>query len=77
MDFAFLKQAITQQARGLLYNLTGSNWPQVSPPPVDAFYQEIYQIERSMVDIATRPSRPAARQAKPLTEQQKIIDLAG
>jgi hypothetical protein len=77
MDFAFLKQAITQQVRGLLHNLTGSSWPQVSSPPVDAIYQEIYHIEQSMVDIATRPSRPAARQAKPLTEQQKIIDLAG
>jgi hypothetical protein len=77
MDFAFLKQAIAQQVRGLLLNLTGGNWPQVSPPPVDALYQEIYQIEQSVVDIATRPSRPARRQAKPLTEQQKIIDLAG
>ena len=76
MDFASAKQAITQQVRSLLSDFTGSTWSQVSSPPVDAFYQEIYQIEQSLVDIATRPSRPI-RQSKPLTEQQKIIDLAG
>lgn len=76
MDFASIKQAITQQARSWLYNLSGNTWPQVSPPPVDGLYQEIYQIEQSLVDLATRPSRPL-RQSKPLTEQQKIIDLAG
>ena len=76
MDIASVKQAIAEQVQSLLHSFSDSSWPPVSSPPMDAFYQEIYQIEQSLVDIATRPSRPI-RQSKPLTEQQKIIDLAG
>ncbi len=49
----------------------------VSNYPIDAFQQEIHQIEKTLAD--TQPTR-IIRKIKPLepiTEQQKIIDLAG
>ena len=49
----------------------------ISTHPIDAFQLEIHQIEKALAD--TQPNR-IIRKAKPLepiTEQQKIIDLAG
>ncbi|GAB4451211.1 MAG: hypothetical protein Kow0031_33820 [Anaerolineae bacterium] len=54
----------------------GDEARQAAAPPIDAISQEIYQLEQSLAEIATRPSR-IIRAPKPLTEQQKIIDLAG
>ena len=49
----------------------------ISSPPLDVFQQEINQIEKVLAD--TRPSRIVRQAASPesLTEQQKIMDLAG
>ena len=49
----------------------------VSFHPIDTLQQEIHQIEKTLAD--TRPSRVARRATplEPITEQQKIIDLAG
>lgn len=46
---------------------------------LDALHEEISQIEQALADMATRPNRVVRKShsAEPLTEQQKIIDLAG
>ncbi|MCB0208854.1 MAG: hypothetical protein KDJ52_05980 [Anaerolineae bacterium] len=48
-------------------------------PLVDSVHEEIRRIEQTLADVATRPSRVVRKSelSEPLTEQQKIIDLAG
>jgi hypothetical protein len=45
----------------------------------DALHDEICRIEPALADRATRPNRAVEtpKLLEPLTEQQKIIDLAG
>ena len=49
----------------------------ISSHSSDIFQQEIHQIEKVLAD--TRPSRivRTATLSEPITEQQKIMDLAG
>lgn len=70
-----LWRTITSGLSGLLDYITNEAW-QTTSPPIDAISQEIHQLEQSLAEIATRPSR-VIRAPQPLTEQQKIIDLAG
>jgi hypothetical protein len=54
-------------------------WQLVPTPTVDALRAEINQLEKNLAHAPTRPTR-LGRQTKPLepiTEQQKIMDLAG
>jgi hypothetical protein len=54
-------------------------WHIVPARKVDALQAEIYQFERNLASAPTRPTR-SIRNSKPLepvTEQQKIMDLAG
>jgi hypothetical protein len=56
---------------------------QMMPPQtidaLDALHEEICRMEQALADVATRPSRVVRKSCsvEPLTEQQKIIDLAG
>ena len=52
------------------------------PPALDALdiiQEEIYRLEQTLAEVATRPSRVVHKSKfiEPITEQQKIIDLAG
>lgn len=51
----------------------------IAPPIPQAVDEEICRIEQALADMSTRPSRVVrkAELLEPLTEQQKIIDLAG
>ncbi len=52
----------------------------VSPYSGDAFDQELHQLEQTLNDVSTRPSSIVRRlnnSLEPITEQQRIIDLAG
>jgi hypothetical protein len=45
---------------------------------VDDLYTEIYKLENTLANAPTRPMRPhSVRPLEPITEQQKIMDLAG
>lgn len=48
-------------------------------PAVEAWEQEIHQLEQNLVNEVTRPGRASRGGATlgPLTEQERIIDLAG
>ena len=54
-------------------------WGTVPSPAVEVWEQEIYLLEQNLANEATRPSRINRRNTvlEPLTEQQRIIDLAG
>jgi|GEM_PF-1988791 len=54
-------------------------WHIVSSQATDSLHAEIYQLEKTLATAPTRPTR-IVRNSKPLepvTEQQKIMDLAG
>lgn len=70
-----LWKTITNGLSDLMGRFSYEEWHTISPP-IDTISQEIHQLEQSLAEIATRPSR-VIRTPKPLTEQQKIIDLAG
>jgi hypothetical protein len=50
----------------------------VSSDRVDELYTEIYQLEKRLAKAPTRPVRVQNPQSlEPITERQKIMDLAG
>lgn len=54
-------------------------WHIESSQSADSFHPEIYPFEKTLANAPTRPTR-VIRNSKPLepvTEQQKIMDLAG
>ena len=59
--------------------ISQGHWQIVPAQKVDTLQAEIYQLERTLSNAPTRPTR-TIRNSKPLepvTEQQKIMDLAG
>jgi hypothetical protein len=53
-------------------------WQIISTNTVDDLYGEIYQLEKTLSHAPTRPTRiRKAKSLEPITEQQKIMDLAG
>ena len=79
MDLMLKRQAIVAQVSAFVARITGHRWDIAPSQTVDALQQEIHQIEQSLNDVATRPSQVVRKPQAltPLTEQQKIIDLAG
>jgi hypothetical protein len=59
--------------------LSQGRWQIVSSQRVDALHSEIYQLEKTLANAPTRPTRTVrnSRPLEPVTEQQKIVDLAG
>ncbi len=76
MDIVLLRHRISDTLTSLVGKLAETKGDAAPQNPMDVLHQEICQLEQSIVEIATRPSR-AIRSPKPITEQQKIIDLAG
>ena len=70
---------IVEKLLGFTGWLQGRQQPE-SAYTVDTLQAEIYQLERSIANTPTRPTRAVRRHSKPLepvTEQQKLVDLAG
>jgi hypothetical protein len=59
--------------------LTRGQWQVVSSQRVDALRTEIYHLEKTLAAAPTRPTRLArgTKPLEPITEQQKIVDMAG
>ena len=58
--------------------LTNGRWQIVPSERVDELYTEIYQLEKTLAKAPTRPTRVRnSKSREPITEQQKIVDLAG
>jgi hypothetical protein len=44
---------------------------------IDVVYQEMQRIERTLSKMSNQDTFPGSKSIKPITDQQKIIDLAG
>jgi hypothetical protein len=76
MSFMLLKQVIHREFFSIFRSQENHGFEQTPHTPTDAIQLEIYRLEQSLKEMATHPS-PRVRNPRPLTEQQKIIDLAG
>ena len=69
---------IMDKLGGFIDWLTNGRWQVIPAARVDELYTEIYQLEKTLANAPTRPMRlHKSRPLEPLTEQQKIMDLAG
>jgi hypothetical protein len=70
---------IIEKLMNLAGRLSQGKWQIVSSQTVDALHIEIYQLEKTLANAPTRPTRTVrnSRPLEPITEQQKIVDLAG
>lgn len=67
-----------EKLAGLIGWLTNGGWQIIPTQTVDDLQAEIHHLEKTLANAPTRPMR--ARNSKPIepiTEQQKIMDLAG
>jgi hypothetical protein len=70
--------AIMEKLAGLIDRLTDGHWKIVPSQTVDDLYTEIYQLEKTLAHAPTRPTRVRkSKSLEPITEQQKIMDMAG
>lgn len=76
MDMMLLGKTLAGKMNAVFGRFSDNTWEVASSNPIDTLHLEINQLEQSLTEIATRPTRIIAK-PKPLTEQQKIIDLAG
>ena len=70
---------ITEKISGMVDWLAQKRWDFVAKDTTDALQVEIHQLKKTLSNAPTRPTR-AVRNLKslePVTEQQKITDLAG
>jgi hypothetical protein len=80
MDAILRRHSIIKKVTDFFNRLTQERWSVTSPHIVDTLHQEIHQqIEKALADIPTPPGRVVhnPRPLEPITEQQKIVDLAG
>ena len=77
MDSRISAQSLVSRLIDAVDRLRKDRRQVVSSQPSDIFQQEIHQIEKVLAD--TRPSRiiRTPTPTEPITEQQKIMDLAG
>jgi hypothetical protein len=70
---------VTYRVINFIRQFAHRHWGILSSPALEAWEQEIHYLEQNLADEATRPNRinRRARIHEPLTEQQRIIDLAG
>lgn len=71
-------QALINKLTDFVEWLSQRRQPRRAPAGVDLFRYQIYQIEKTLAD--TQPmstARSANKPVEPMTEQQKIMDLAG
>lgn len=79
MEVTTSGRAIFGKLTALVERLVDNRQNAVSTPMFDPMHEEICRIEQALANISTRPSRVIRKSelSEPLTEQQKIIDLAG
>ena len=79
MGITLSRQVITGKISGYVNRLTQGRLEKPTPQTMDALQLEIQRIEKTITNVATRPSRAVHKNQpqSPLAEHQKIIDLAG
>jgi hypothetical protein len=77
MDFCLFKQTLFNGCADWVSRFNHPQPENTLSPQIEAIYQELLQLEQSLKELAVcRPTHPM-RSPHSLTEQQKIIDLAG
>lgn len=79
MSLTWSKHFIVNKLIHLADRLSHGQWQIVSAQTVDTLRAEIYHLEKTLANAPTRPTR-TVRNTKPvevMTEQQKIVDMAG
>ncbi|MBN1995537.1 MAG: hypothetical protein JW953_22810 [Anaerolineae bacterium] len=74
------QNSITQKLTEVIDWLTQKRWSTASPQTTDDLYPEIKQLEKALSNAPTRPTRIVRNKVEllePVTEQQKILDMAG
>jgi hypothetical protein len=78
---SFISQghSIVEKLVSLADWVSQGRWQIVSSQTVHTLHTEIYQLEKSLANAPTRPTRTIrnSKPLEPITEQQKIVDLAG
>ena len=71
--------SITEKLASMVDWLTQKRGQFVSPPTTDALHTEIDQLKKMLSSAPTRPTRAIRKNEslEPVTEQQKILDMAG
>ena len=79
MNLTAQRHSIIEKLTSFADWLSQGQWQIVSSQRVDALQTEIYQLEKTLANAPTRPTRTIrnSKPLEPITEQQKIIDLAG
>ncbi len=79
MDITSQRYMMIEKLMDFVYWLTKGHWQIVASKQVDALHAEIYQLEKTLASAPTRPTRTIRRSKalEPITEHQKIMDLAG
>ena len=79
MNLTAQRHSIVEKLINFADWLTQGQWQIVTSQRVDALQIEIYQLEKTLANAPTRPTRTIrnSKPLEPITEQQKIIDLAG
>jgi predicted glycosyl hydrolase (DUF1957 family) len=69
---------VMERVSGFVSWLTNGYWQILPADTVDDLYSEIYKLEKTLANAPTRPmkTRPI-KVLEPVTEQQKIMDMAG
>ncbi len=71
---------VFQKITGWLNQLTNQPTSAKQPEPLNDLYQDMYQIEKALNRMCTKPLRATTRDTRPLTpvtERHRIMDLAG
>ena len=77
---AIIPERIVNKCVDFIKRLTQEHQSVAPPPLMDTLHQEIHQIEQTLVKASYQSSMYVVQKTRPLepvTEQQKIIDLAG
>ena len=79
MNLTAQRHSIIEKLTNFADWLSQGQWQIVSSQKVDALQTEIYQLEKTLANAPTRPTRTIrnSKPLEPITEQQKIIDLSG
>jgi hypothetical protein len=71
--------SIGEKLAGIVNWVTQKRQQFVSTETPDTLYTEIYQLKKTLSNAPTRPTRAVRKSEppEPVTEQQKIMDMAG
>lgn len=79
MEVRLSGRVIINRVTAFVERLVDKRHNVVASPQSDPINEEVCRIEQALADMFTRPNRRICKpeHLEPLTEQQKIIDLAG